>query len=398
MLNRTIDTLFNRDKAKSDPNKAVDDVVTLTVTPDQKPVLPLDPKFVTKEQFLSASYDPDAVDDMGRKIWLEPIKNDKTKKSRPKPLMRLTVSEPEKFITHLADRRTPVVARTLKANKHLLPALQELIIQQPDNVALYACLALLSDDIKSLDLGQLIKTEAWLKTMPDSPQQLSKTINIMIELRNQANLADFLKTLATRSDEDYYLNLAGLDFADSNITDANLNYVNLCNTTFANATITNSVLRHADMRAASFTNVKFLRLDLSCASFIKAKFLNWDKSEIIYRSTEFIHPEVKLDKAELARLLTGLHQLNIPAYVIYKNALSNINNKNNDYSLLEKHELVGEMGLHRCFNEDSKNMSVESEYETSLPTREKCREMIQRKFERLSHKISKTANGRLSIK
>lgn len=361
-----------------------------------QPVLPLSEEFVTLQMFKDVRYDPNARDVKGNLVWLEIPK--KEKKKRRKQHVALDLAKPEVFLAYLAKSRTAVIASTLKANERMLPALQQKIAEQPDNLYLHACLALLTDDIKGLNLGKLIDTETFLKEQAESQYQvILKAIEVMIELRNPDNLEKIIKILNTRNDYDNYLNLAGLEFKDAQFDCVNLNYIDMRNTVFVNCGIHSSTLRQTNLQAASFTDVTFNHVDLYNANFCKAKFTRFTKDNIHYDHTTFISRKIKLNTDTIRKSLNSLMALEIPPYAIKENIYRNLANKSLKYTIEEKHALLGEMGLHDCFN----SKEAEPEYITVLqknfPTRQKCREQIQRDWEKLSLTISSTLNPKSGL-
>lgn len=345
-------------------------------------------KFVTLEEFLAVPYDPEAINKKtGELIWLE-IPKKKVRKSE----FALNPQYPEQFLSYLAKCRTYVIARTLKANRDKLQEISNAVTDEPVNPPLYACYALLADDITKLDLGKLIAVEQYFKCNQESDRGLAKTIDVIINLKNPQTHADFAESLKTRCHEDYYLNLAGMTFTEIKFDKANLNYADMRNTKLTNCSFVDSTLYRVDFHAAVFNDVKMSNVIASDANFCKCKFTNFSKDNITYARTTFISPSAKLDLDALNKTLNGLQRLDIPPYVVLENVYRNLANKKLKYTTIEKHALLGMLGVHELFNSKNPEPEYQTNPDRSAPTRQHCRETIQRDWEELAIEISKTQN------
>lgn len=346
---------------------------------------------VTLKQFLDVRYDKEAKDIKTRQpIWLEIEPKAKIKSRKNTKTFALNPEEPDNFLLYLASQPTSVIARTLKANRHRLGNLSTAIKFGNNNPALYICYALLTDDITSLDPDKLVAAEKYIKDRENTYSRFAKTISVMLELREPKNHETFAESIKQRNDD--YLNLSGMKFTNIEFLESNLDYIDMRNTSFTNCLFKSCSMRHVDFDSAIFSKVKMINLNLSNSNFSKCKFMDLTKDEIIFQRATFISLTSKLTAKSIEMKLNALLQLAIPPYVVMNNVYRNLANKSLKYTLLEKHEILGVLGLHKIFNTSIPEPAYDQHLHKYFPIRHNCLETIKRDWEDLALKISARLN------
>lgn len=323
-------------------------------------------------------------------------RKNKTKKNIMIPTIPFDLAKPAAFLQQLAQSRTAIVAKSLKTIRHMAADLQNELLKQPDNLDLYACAALLSDDIKLLDRDKLFQTVNYVIAKGESHHKIMQTLGTMYELLYGENKrAEFAELLKSRNDDDFYINVSGVDFSGIEFYRVNLNYADMRNCKFENSTILACQLRHADLQAASFTKVTISDSDLDEANFCKSKHNLIILNGNTYVRTSFINPDIKLTKETINKFMSKLHQLRLPPDVILANINRNLANLGLQYSVDEQFELLTEMGNHDCFNTGNMRKPDSlflAEIDYGQLIKIKCRESIQQQWENLAKKISRRLN------
>lgn len=158
---------------------------------------------------------------------------------------------------------------------------------------LFCCYALITDNINQLDIVQLEYTLNWLSNQVENfpeYEHLAKSVEAILAIKEK----NFDK--ATSFPQDCYLNFAGADLHDTdlsglNLKDANLTNANLKNANLSDCMLADAVLYGANAQGADFTDADMegaylSNADLSGANLEYATLINAEMRNIVLNNAQ----------------------------------------------------------------------------------------------------------------
>lgn len=288
------------------------------------------------------------------------IEKNKKKRSKPKPipylydtepknieLTTLNVDDPELYLRQLSGISTKRVAELMYLNHDRIEALEGKLQLEPDNFVLYACHALLTNNIMGLDLEKLAESQNFL-VANKFDRRIAETISVILHVRQAPSHEVFADLLRKRLHTDCYLNLAGMDFSNVDFSGANLSCAKLFGVNFSHAK-----LNRANLQMTNMVHVILDSTNCSEANFIGAKMAPFQQKGNIVQGATFIDPNKRLDVAALISILNAFFKLNIRPITMLANINRNIENPTNHYSVDEKILFLTTMVGHECFESDN---------------------------------------------
>jgi uncharacterized protein YjbI with pentapeptide repeats len=183
------------------------------------------------------------------------------KPDKEEKLIDLKYTTPEQFLRQLTNVKPEKIAELFHRNHDQLDLLMKLIVNQPDNLAAYACFALMTRNIYDLNLVYL---ERAMNYLAEEIKNISlvQSINYIITMLNPEFKNEIYNLLKARGDNLFYLKISGLSLRNMCLADIDLRYANLCNISFVGAN-----LKRVDMQGSMIDNTDFCKANLTQAKF-----------------------------------------------------------------------------------------------------------------------------------